>query len=361
MNDLAEFHDELRAVARELLAKAPVGGPAWSELAGAGWLGLEVAEALGGAGATFAEVAVVLDERGRAETAGPYLGSAVLAAGALDLAAPHPDRDALARRLSAGEAVVAVAVADGDRADDLDVATRPPFRIAQVDGVTRMSGRASLVADAPGADHLLLLAADAGDRPVLVGCAPATAGLDVVDQPLLDASRPFGLITADGVEVIPDQVWSFAGDARHSAQGLLDRGALAVTIDGIGISQAMLDATVAYAQVRQQFGRPIGSFQAVKHICADMAVQVAVSRQLVDAAVDALAADPRSASAEVSMAKSCAGSAAVDIAGAAMQLHGGIGYTWESGIHAALKRAALDRSLFGSPRAHRRRLAARYR
>jgi alkylation response protein AidB-like acyl-CoA dehydrogenase len=121
----------------------------------------------------------------------------------------------------------------------------------------------------------------------------------------------------------------------------------------------MLAATVSYAKVRTQFGRPIGSFQAVKHACADMLVQVSVARQLVNAAVEALA-DARDASAAASMAKSYACAAAVDVAGKAMQLHGGIGYTWESGIHVYLKRALLNRSLFGSPAEHRRQLAKRY-
>jgi alkylation response protein AidB-like acyl-CoA dehydrogenase len=143
---------------------------------------------------------------------------------------------------------------------------------------------------------------------------------------------------------------------------LLDRAAVAVACDSLGLSEAMLAATVNYAQVREQFGRPIGSFQAVKHACADMLVRNCVARRLVTDAVARLAVpghDPETTVA-ASMAKSYACGAAVDVAGKAMQLHGGLGYTWESGIHVYLKRAALNRALFGSPAAHRRRLAARY-
>jgi alkylation response protein AidB-like acyl-CoA dehydrogenase len=122
----------------------------------------------------------------------------------------------------------------------------------------------------------------------------------------------------------------------------------------------MLEATVAYAGARHQFGRPIGSFQAVKHACADMLVQVRVSEQLVSNAVVAVADGDPDGWVAASMAKSYACAAAVDVAGKAMQLHGGFGYTWESGLHTYLKRAALNRSLFGSPGAHRRRLATRY-
>jgi alkylation response protein AidB-like acyl-CoA dehydrogenase len=135
---------------------------------------------------------------------------------------------------------------------------------------------------------------------------------------------------------------------------------VAVACDSLGLAQAMLDATVSYVKVRNQFDRPIGSFQAVKHACADIQVALAVSRQLVGAAVDSIARGD-DAGAAAAMAKAYTCSAAVEIAGKAMQLHGGIGYTWESGIHVYLKRAALNRSLFGSPTVHRQRLAQRYR
>ena len=330
-------------------------------LSDTGWLGLEVPESLDGAGASFAETAVVVEEMGRAVAAGPYLGTAVLGVGALNRLVPNAGRDDLARRVTWGDARVALALADGDRADDLDVAAAPPFRLeARTDRAATVHGRAAFVPDASSADHLLLSASNPDGRPVVVAVEPGAPGLDVVDQPLLDATRRFAIVACDGVEVGAEAVWEYAGDPWSGATSLLDRAALAVTIDGLGLGHAMLDATVAYAKVRQQFGRPIGSFQAVKHACADMAVQLAVSRELVAAAVEALADAELDASAAVSMAKSYVGPAAVDIAGAAMQLHGGIGYTWESGIHVYLKRAALDRSLFGSPRAHRRRLAERY-
>jgi alkylation response protein AidB-like acyl-CoA dehydrogenase len=156
-------------------------------------------------------------------------------------------------------------------------------------------------------------------------------------------------------------VWRFAGDPRAAARRLHDRAAVAVACDSLGLGEAMLAATVGYVRVREQFGRPIGSFQAVKHACADMLVRIRVSRQLVTAAVTALESDAADASTAASMAKAYACETAVEVAAKAMQLHGGIGYTWESGIHAYVKRAALNRSLSGAPSAHRKRLAARYR
>jgi alkylation response protein AidB-like acyl-CoA dehydrogenase len=177
---------------------------------------------------------------------------------------------------------------------------------------------------------------------------------------VLDGTRRLAQVTADGVEVDEAAVWRFNGDASAAAHSLLDRAAVAIAIDSLGLSEAMLETTVAYAKVRQQFGRPIGSFQAVKHACADMLVTISVSRGLVDAAVHAIASGDPQAGVAASMAKSHACQTAVEVAGKAMQLHGGIGYTWESGIHVYLKRAALNRSLFGSPATHRKRLATRY-
>ncbi len=355
--EFAEFHGELRAVARGLLAKAAPGADAdWRRLAGSGWLGLEAPAALGGADATFAEVAVVLEELGRAAAASPYLGAVVLAAGVLGELESCPGRDELLRETAAGRIIPAAALADG--ADGSHA--QAPFHIERTLRGLRLSGRAAFVPDAAQAGRLLLLAREEGGGPVIVHAQPPAAGLRVTGQPVLDATRRFGLVTADGAEVAGESVWRFAGDPQAAAGRLLDRAAAAVACDSLGVSEAMLAATVGYARVREQFGRPIGSFQAVKHACADLLVQVSVSRELAAAAAGLVAAGDPQAWVAVSMAKAYVTGAAVGVAGKAMQLHGGMGYTWESGIHVYLKRAALNRSLFGSPAAHRLRLAARY-
>jgi alkylation response protein AidB-like acyl-CoA dehydrogenase len=357
-----EIHDELRAVARDLLGKAPPGSEAdWRLLAGSGWLGLEVPGALDGEDATFAETAVILAELGRAAASSPYLGTVVLGAGTLNLLKRAPGRDELLRDVANGQVVLAVALADGEDQDT------PPFRLERAAGRAggfRLHGRAGFVSGAADAGRLLLLALDPDGAPVVACVTPGAPGLGLAAQPVLDATRRLGLVTADGAEVPEAAVWRFGGDPRASVARLLDRAAVAVACDSLGLSEAMLDATVAYAGVREQFGRPIGSFQAVKHACADMLVRVSVARELVAAAARRLASDALgdpAAGVAASMAKSYACAAAVDIAGRAMQLHGGMGYTWESGIHVYLKRAALNRSLSGSPAAHRERLARRYR
>nr|WP_090344837.1 acyl-CoA dehydrogenase family protein [Mycolicibacterium malmesburyense]CRL76645.1 acyl-CoA dehydrogenase [Mycolicibacterium malmesburyense] len=314
MTDFTEFHDELRSVAGDLLAKDR--SVEWSTLVDAGWVGLEVPEEFGGAGASFAEVAVICEEIGRAANAASFLGSAVLAVGALNAVQPSASRDGLLSEIADGTTRIAVALEPYD-----------------------------FVPDAEGADRLL----------VVTDCGLAVTEQRATPRPVVDETRRLAAVEPDAAvtEILP-----FVGD--DGPQRLRDRAAAAIACDSLGLSEAMLAATVGYVKVRNQFGRAIGSFQAVKHACADMLVGVSVSRQLVGAAVQAVAEDSPDAGVAVAMAKSYACSAAVDIAGKAMQLHGGIGYTWESGIHVYLKRATLNRSLFGAPSEHRKRLSQRY-
>lgn len=338
--DFADLHDDLRAVAGDMLARGRLVD--WPVMIGAGWVGLEVADALGGAGATFAEVAVVCEELGRAAAATHYLGSAVLAVGLLNTLQDSAVGNDLLSGVTAGSTRVAAVL--GDRGCFTLSADR------------RLTGRAEFVPDADGADRLLVLATDHTGTEVAV----VADDLTVTPQPVLDETRAVAAVAADGIEVA--EPLRFA-DPR-GAQTVRDRAALAVACDSLGLAEAMLAATVSYAQTRQQFGRAIGSFQAVKHACADMQVKVSVARALVReaaaAVVAVVAGGPEDADAAVAKAKSYTCGAAVDVVGKAMQLHGGIGYTWESGIHVYLKRAVFNRSLFGSPAAHRQHLAQRY-
>jgi alkylation response protein AidB-like acyl-CoA dehydrogenase len=377
----AELHEELRSVARDVLARvSPLSGfgPDAVDidptlLAGTGWFGLEVPESLGGAGAGFAETVVVLEEVGRVVARTPLLGSAVLGVGALNLADPGETRDQLLRDVAPGQRNMTVALPTGDpsagdgAAEGHPVGERPlpgrprlQFRLEEHGGDLRLHGSADYVPDAVGAQRILALAADPTGVPVLVDLPCPSPQVRIAARPVLDITRRLASVEVSGAVIDESAVWQLGRHPGEAARELMDRGALAVAVDSLGAAQAILEATVHYAGTRRQFGRPIGSFQAVKHACADMLVKVSVGRELVNEAVAALGEEPSTAWVPVARAKSFVCEAAVEVAGKAMQLHGGIGYTWESGIHLYLKRAALNRSLFGSPRAHRRRLATRY-
>jgi alkylation response protein AidB-like acyl-CoA dehydrogenase len=252
-----QVRDELRAVARDLLAKTSPGARIdWRTLAETGWLGLEVPAELDGADATFAEVAVIIEEMGRAAACCSFLGAIVLGVGTLRRLETSPGRDRLLRQAASGSLVPAAVLATGD--DDMLIPGEVPFCLAQSTRGLRLHGRAAFVPDAASAARLLLLAVDPGGTLVIVDVEPEAPGLGRTAQPVLDETRRLCLVTADAVEVSEASVWRFTGDPAVATRQLLDRAAVAVACDSLGLSEAMLDATTRYARVRKQFGRPIG-------------------------------------------------------------------------------------------------------
>ncbi|MYR06394.1 acyl-CoA dehydrogenase [Gordonia sp. SID5947] len=354
VDDLTEFHGELSAVARDILSTRSSGAQVdWALIAGSGWLGLEVPACEDGAGASFAEVSVVLREMGRVVAAGPYPAVAGLAVGALGAVEPCDSRDRLLRQTVAGDAVP-ILVLDGAEPDG------GHFRLIDSDRGLVLQGRAEFVLGAPDADRLLVPAITSAGTVVMVGLDPRAEGLTVEPRPVVDATRTFGRVSAAQVHIDDGAVWRLP-DGAGAMTLLRDRAAATVVCDNLGLTEAMLEKTVAYAGIREQFGRKIGSFQAVKHACADMLVELTVARKLVDAAILQVRDGTPGESVAVDMAASFTGEMAVRVAGKAMQLHGGMGYTWESDVHVYLKRATMNRTLFGSPARHRARIARRYR
>ena len=332
---------ELRTTARSALAREST--DRWRQVVELGWTAIHVDEAHGGAGCGYADLAVVLHELGHGLVASPFLASAVLADGAL---AQAEDDGGLRARLAVGEAVGTVALAS------VDGSYEPERRTATWRG-DRVDGAAGFVPDADVADVLVVAARDeSGTAAALVLDAAAVA---VEPMPTLDETRRLFRVNFDGSE------------GRHlcepgpDAEALLDRvlalGVIAAAGDAVGVAERALDMTTAYAKERQQFGRPIGSFQAVKHHCADMAVAVEAGRAAVAAAAEVLDGDPAGWATTAAITASYVGPAASNVCDLALRVHGGIGFTWEHDCHLLLKRAKLDEVLFGNPSWHRRRLA----
>ena len=355
--DDAIDRDQLRAASRELLddlsgpeavrarIAEPGVDPMWPRLAEVGWTGIDVDEESGGAGASFAELAVVLVEAGRHLAPITLFASAVLAAGALAATPPAASRrwlPALAEGTARGTAALA----------DAAGRTGSPGITARPDGDGwLLDGGSGLVPAATGADVLVLRAA-APDGELLVAVPRDAEGLTVTPAPTLDLTRSFDDVMVTGLRV-PEQDVLVAGPAAVAAvTALLDRAAVALAADSLGIAAAVLARTVEYVACREQFGRPVGSFQAVKHRCTDMLIATETARLIVGEAADR-PDDPIAAS----RAKSYATDAAASVAAASVQLHGGIGVTWEHDTHLFLKRATLNQALYGDPRSHRRRLA----
>jgi alkylation response protein AidB-like acyl-CoA dehydrogenase len=323
--------------------------PLWARLVEVGWTGIDVEEDAGGAGATFADLAVVLVELGRSLAPGRLFSSAVLAAGAIRLAGSTAQRQQWLPGLAEGSVRGTAALADAAGG----IVT--PGITARRDGEGWvLEGTAGYVPDATGADVVVLRAA-ADDGDLLVAVAAGAQGLEVRPAPMLDLTRSFDDLVADGLRVRSEDVLVSGPAASEAIDTLLQRAAIATACDSLGIADEVLARTVEYLKQRVQFDRPVGSFQAIKHRCTDLLIQVETARLVVaDAAAEVTGGR---AAVAASRAKSYAADAAAAIAAASVQLHGGIGVTWEHDAHLFLKRAVLNQALYGDSRWHRRHLA----
>ena len=313
-----------------------------------GALSLAVPEDLGGAGGTCVDQAVAAEELGAALVTGPLLGTVALAVPAL-VAAPAGDgRDALL-----------AALADGSRTAALVARLTTPYDGASAAGVTadgdRLTGTVEHVPDAGAAD-VLVVAAAGPEGPVLAVVDPGADGVRVQRCGSFDVTRPVARVVLDGAT---GTVLATGADADGALRHAFRTAGALLAAEQAGIARRLLDLTVAYAKERLQFGRPIGSFQAVKHRCADMLVAVEQARTAALHAAWAVD-DPRVDDADlaVSIAQATCSETAYRVAADAVQLHGGIGFTWEHVAHLYYKRAVADAALLGSAEAHRERIAA---
>jgi alkylation response protein AidB-like acyl-CoA dehydrogenase len=310
----------------------------WAQMAEQlGLQGLAIAEEHGGAGFGVRELAVVFEEMGRAVVCAPFL-STIIAAAALEAGEGGHD---LLPGIADGSAIATLAVAEDGSWDPGDV--KAVFR----DGA--VSGSKDFVLDGHIADVVLVAARD-GDG---VGLYAVEDVSRLVRTPAvtLDQTRKLARIEFDAVP-------ARKVGGREALLRALDVAAVALAAEQLGGAQRTLDMTVEYVKVRHQFGRPIGAFQAVKHRCADMFVLVESARSAVLNAAAAADESPEELPAAAALAKAYCSDAYFHTAGEAIQLHGGIGFTWEHDAHLYFKRAQGSRQLFGAPDRHRERLAA---
>lgn len=308
----------------------------WSAMVDQGWLGVTRSEAQGGLGLGWVEVAVLAESIGKFAAPAPFVSQIL----AIDALASTSDRRADA--LLAGEAVGCVA---WSRAPDAVRAT------GSGDAWT-LSGRADPTLFAPSADVAVVVAATESGPGLFV--VDMDAGSRPPAEPAMDQTRELGWLRFDGT--IAERV---GGGDRVDA--LVDRGATAAAAEMLGGASRVLDMTVSYAKERVQFDKPIGSFQAVKHRCADMLVDVEGMRSSTYWAAWCLSADDPDTSIAASTAKIWGSDASRRVMASGLQVHGGIGFTWEHDLHLFLKRAQLDQLTFGDAVYHRERLAARLR
>jgi alkylation response protein AidB-like acyl-CoA dehydrogenase len=300
-------------VVRELAESRSYDDDLWRQIAELGWPGIAVAESDGGQGLGIVELALIAEQAGYALAPTPLMSTWNAA---LFLSEGSDEqRERWLPRVASGETLGAAAF--DPRTDD------------------------AIVPDADGAAVLVLSAGEDAARIV----EPGAARIEPLD--LVDTTRRYFRVSADGGE-------SLAGDVDAAA----DRAVVSLAAELTGVAQRALDMAVAYAKEREQFGRPIGAYQAVSHRCAQMLYDVEESRSLTYYAAWCAGAEPGSLPLASSMAKARASDAARDVTAAALQVFGGIGFTWEHDVHFLLKRARVSAELLGTARQHRDRVAS---
>ena len=368
---VSEEHEELRASVRRFLAdRAPIARvrelmetedgldkAVWDQAGQQlGLQALAIPEAYGGAGFTFAEQAIVLEELGAALYTGPYLASAVLAANALLASDDEGARQDFLPPIASGETIATLAFTEDNGSWD-------PGAIATTavkDGTGwRLDGHKSFVLDGATAGLILVVAStDAGLSlfAVEAGTGAGTGGLTRTTLPALDQTRKLGRLEFNGVTA---RLIGSPGDAAAALDRTLDIAAIALAAEQLGGASRALDMAVEYAKIRHQFGRPIGSFQAIKHRCADLLLEVESLRSAVAYAAAAVGESPDEIPVLASLLKAYASETYFHVAAENIQIHAGIGFTWEHDAHLYFKRAKSSELFLGDGAYHRERLATR--
>jgi alkylation response protein AidB-like acyl-CoA dehydrogenase len=312
----------------------------WHEIAELGWPGVIVPEEHGGLGLGVVELVVIQEEMGYALAPSPLLSS-ICAALLLVAAGTDEQRERWLPALASGEARGTVAIWD-------EQAGWAPDHSEAEATADALSAAKIAVPDASGADLLLVAGANGRHYAVEVG----GDGVEITPQKSLDTTRKLFRVQLDGAHVEP------LADAPEQIARAYSSIVTAVAAENVGVAQRAMEMAVSYAGDRKQFDRPIGSFQAVSHRCAQMLLEVEGARSLSYWAAWALDHEPSAAARAASMAKAYASDAGFRVTASSLQVHGGIGFTWEHDLHFYLKRATANAHAFGDARWHRDRVAA---
>ncbi len=330
----------------------------WTKLAEQGWLGLVYPEAYDGMGLGLVDLVVLMEEMGRAVVPGPYFSAVLLGGLAIVEAGSEAQKKEWLPKIAAGDRRVALAWMEPSAQLGPAGVT---LTAVEKGGQYALSGTKLFVHDAHTADALVVAARTrpgAGADGVSLFLLPKrTRGLEVTLLPTMDQTRKLCEVALSDVTIGPDALLGAAGAGWAPLARVLDRATVALCAEMCGGAQKVLDMTVEYAKIRQAFGRPIGSYQGVKHRAADMLVDVENSKSITYYAAWALDEGVAEAPLAVSMAKAYVSDAYRRVAAAGIQLHGGIGFTWEHDLHLYFKRAKGSEFTFGDATHHRERVA----
>ena len=334
------------AEVRRLMETPTAHDPAlWRKIATQGWTGIIFPEQYDGLGLGMVELAALIEEMGRALVPGPFL-STLLAAAALDAAASEALKRKYLAPICRGDATATLALLEATARWDLDAVEMEASGSA-------LSGRKLFVPDAGAADFLLCAARSGGDLALFLVDSKAR-GLTLTSEPALDATRKLYQVAFDNV---PGEIIASGDRAHHALERALHVATAALVAEMAGGMQRVLELSVAYAKARKQFGKPIGQFQAVQHHCADMFLLTESSRSAAYYAAWALQENAPEARLAVSIAKAYASDAYREVGNRGIQIHGGMGFTWENDVHLYYRRAKASEIAFGDAAFHRERIA----
>ena len=325
----------------------------WSQMADQlGLQSITIPEEYGGSGFSYVELIVILEEMGSALLCAPYFATVALAANALLTSGDDSAKKDLLPGLASGETIGTLAITeDNGRWDFEGVA----LQASESGGAWTLDGHKSFVIDGHIA-NLILVAARTSAGLSLFAVEGDASGLTRTSLPTMDQTRKQARLV---FESTPARLIGTDGGAADGLTKTLDLAAVALAAEQVGGAQHCLDSSVDYAKNRIQFGRPIGSFQAIKHKCADMLLEVESAKSAAYYAGWAAAEDSDELPVVASLAKSYCSEAYFHAAAENIQIHGGIGFTWEHDAHLYFKRAKSSELLFGDPAYHRELLAQR--
>ncbi len=325
----------------------------WQQMAEQlGLQGLAIPEEYGGSGFTFLELGVVLEEMGRALLCSPYFSTAVLGAYTLLLSGDNAAKEQYLPGIASGESIATLALSEDEgRWDEAGVT----LAASQSGDAWSLSGYKMFVLDGHTAD-LVLVAARTSNGVSLFAVEDGAAGLGRTPLATLDQTRKQARLEFDNT---PARLIGAEGQGWPVISQVLDLAAVALAAEQVGGAARVLEMSVEYAKVRVQFGRPIGSFQAIKHKCADMLVEVESAKSAAYYGLWAGSELNDELPTVASLAKAYCSDAYVHCAAENIQIHGGIGFTWEHPAHLYFKRAKSSQLFFGDPTYHRELLAQR--
>jgi len=322
----------------------------WKQMADLGWFGMAIPEAYGGIGYGFVEVTVLMEEMGKKLLPSPYFSSVVLGANAILNAGTEDQKKELLPGIADGSTRAALAFVEPSGKWELD--SIEATASGSGDSWT-ISGDKSYVIDGATA-NLLIVAVKTPKGISLFTVDPDADGVERTPLQTLDMTRKQAKITFNNT---PAKLLGSEGAGAEALTKTLDQAAAALSAEMVGGSQACLDASTTYAKERYQFGRPIGSFQAIKHKCANMLMEVEMARSAAYYAGWAAAEDPDELPLAASLAKAYCSDAYFHAAAENIQIHGGIGFTWEHDAHLYFRRAKSSEIYLGDATYHRELVA----